>query len=77
YMQEAAIAHRIALMTAGEIVALDTPDGLRSQVGEGLVHLDTEDNTKARQWLQEHEFRIQDMQQEGIFIISEQPQRVL
>lgn len=57
YMEEAEIAHRIALIAEGEIVALDTPDALRDQVGGGLLRLDTEDNAAALRWLHAHKFR--------------------
>ncbi|MEZ4728166.1 MAG: ABC transporter ATP-binding protein [Caldilineaceae bacterium] len=77
YMSEAEIANRIALIAEGDIVALDTPDALRNAVGGGLVRLDTEDNATARQWLQEHDFRMADHHREGLSIVTDDPAATL
>lgn len=40
YMEEAEHCHRIAIMDHGRIVALDTPDGLKRQVGGEVLALE-------------------------------------
>ena len=47
YMDEAEFADRIAIIDHGVIVALDTPDKLKRQVGEDTVELTTADNALA------------------------------
>lgn len=47
YMDEAENADRIAIINAGEIVALDTPDALKAQVGEDRVTITTDDDVAA------------------------------
>jgi ABC-2 type transport system ATP-binding protein len=54
YMEEAEVADRIALIDHGSIVALDTPQALKTRVGGGVIRLQTEDNVRARAWLGEH-----------------------
>jgi ABC-2 type transport system ATP-binding protein len=44
YMDEAEYADRIAIMDAGRIVALDTPDALKASVGKDRVRVRTEDD---------------------------------
>ncbi len=51
YMEEAEVADRIALIDAGKIVALDTPQALKAQLGGGVIRLKTEDDAAARTWL--------------------------
>jgi ABC-2 type transport system ATP-binding protein len=45
YMDEAEYADRIAIMDAGRIVALDTPDALKASVGKDRVRVRTADDT--------------------------------
>lgn len=45
YMDEAEFCDRIAIMDHGQIVALDTPEGLKSQVGGDVVTVATPDGT--------------------------------
>ncbi|MDA8345470.1 MAG: ATP-binding cassette domain-containing protein [Thermaerobacter sp.] len=40
YMEEAEAAGRIAIMDHGEIVALDSPEGLKRKVGEEIISLE-------------------------------------
>ena len=47
YMDEAENCDRIAVIDHGEIVALDTPDNLKSQVGGDLLTLRTDDISHA------------------------------
>ena len=47
YMDEAENCQRIAVIDHGRIVALDTPEGLKDQVGGDLVFLSARDNAAA------------------------------
>lgn len=51
YMEEAEVADRIAMISGGKIVALDTPAKLKSSMGGGVIRLKTVDDTQAREWL--------------------------
>jgi ABC-2 type transport system ATP-binding protein len=44
YMDEAEFCDRIAIMDQGQIVALDTPEALKAQVGADRVRIQTEDD---------------------------------
>jgi ABC-2 type transport system ATP-binding protein len=48
YMEEAEYCHRIAIMDHGRIVALDTPAGLKAEIGEELLTLECDDEAFAR-----------------------------
>jgi ABC-2 type transport system ATP-binding protein len=47
YMDEAEFCDRIAIMDQGEIVALDTPEALKAEVGADRVRIQTEDDAEA------------------------------
>jgi ABC-2 type transport system ATP-binding protein len=47
YMEEAEWCDRIAIIDQGSIVALGTPDALKSQVGGDVVVVQTDDNARA------------------------------
>jgi ABC-2 type transport system ATP-binding protein len=47
YMDEAEFCDRIAIMDQGVIVALDTPDALKAQVGADRIVIDTADDAAA------------------------------
>ena len=47
YMDEAEFCGRIAIMDHGEIVALDTPEALKEQVGADRIRIETEDDEAA------------------------------
>jgi ABC-2 type transport system ATP-binding protein len=47
YMDEAEYCDRIAIMDQGEIVALDSPEELKAQVGADRVRIDTDDDRAA------------------------------
>ena len=47
YMDEAEFCDRIAIMDHGEIVALDTPEALKAQVGSDRVRIQTADDDAA------------------------------
>ncbi len=52
YMDEAENCDRIAIIDHGQIVALDTPAGLKSGVGGDVVQLETDDPVRARDEIQ-------------------------
>jgi ABC-2 type transport system ATP-binding protein len=52
YMDEAEYASRIAVMDHGQLIALDSPVGLKGMVGGDVVSLSTVDDQKARAELQ-------------------------
>ena len=54
YMDEAEFCDRIAIMDQGQIVALDTPEALKAQVGADRVRIQTEDDEAAIAALAEH-----------------------
>jgi ABC-2 type transport system ATP-binding protein len=47
YMDEAEFCDRIAIMDQGEIVALDTPEALKAQVGADRIRIQTQDDEAA------------------------------
>jgi len=47
YMDEAEFCDRMAIMDQGEIVALDTPEVLKAQVGADRIRIQTEDDEAA------------------------------
>src|SRR5205814_1184399 len=53
YMDEAEYCDRIAIMDQGAIVALDTPEALKAEVGADRVTIDTDDDTAAIEALKE------------------------
>ncbi len=72
YMEEAEHAARIAIIDHGQIVAIDSPEALKGMVGGDIVHLQTEDNERARQEVKAH-FQIE-AQQDGQGLTFEVPQ---
>lgn len=52
YMDEAEICDRVAVMDHGELIALDTPDALKTNVGGDIIEVETEDNETAKQQIQ-------------------------
>ncbi len=58
YMDEVELANRAAIIDEGEIIALDSVEGLKDQLGGDLIFLDTEDNDRAFEKL-EAEFDIE------------------
>ncbi|HWB68995.1 MAG TPA: ATP-binding cassette domain-containing protein [Solirubrobacterales bacterium] len=47
YMDEAEFCDRIAIMDHGEIVALDSPEALKEQVGADRIRIETDDDAAA------------------------------
>src|SRR6185437_6410842 len=76
YMEEAVVADRIALIDAGQIVALDTPAALKARLGGGVVRLETADDAKARDWLKEHGFAPEGSGR-GLMLVLDDPAAVL
>ncbi|MDI3316879.1 MAG: ATP-binding cassette domain-containing protein [Bacillota bacterium] len=50
YMDEAEVADRIAIMDDGRIVALDTPDGLKRQVGSDIILVEADEPPADPHW---------------------------
>ncbi|QTN01433.1 ATP-binding cassette domain-containing protein [Sediminibacillus dalangtanensis] len=53
YMDEAEICDRVAVMDHGKLIALDTPDQLKTNVGGDIIEIETEDNQAAKSVLME------------------------
>jgi ABC-2 type transport system ATP-binding protein len=64
YMDEAEHCDRIAIMNEGRIVALDTPDALKAQVGADRVTITTDDDEAALRSLH-REFGLEGAVREG------------
>jgi ABC-2 type transport system ATP-binding protein len=59
YMDEAEYADRIAIIDRGRIVALDTPQALKAEIGADTVDLGTTDDAAAIAALQRAGYRVQ------------------
>jgi ABC-2 type transport system ATP-binding protein len=57
YMDEAENCDRIAIIDYGKIIALDTPENLKSQVGGDVVKMTTDDDSEAERVLIE-DFKV-------------------
>jgi ABC-2 type transport system ATP-binding protein len=64
YMDEAEVADRIAIMDAGRIVALDTPDALKASIGKDRVRVRTADDAATITVLKER-FHLEATTSEG------------
>lgn len=69
YMDEAENCDRIAIIDRGQIVALDTPAGLKKLVGEDQIELTTRDNTGTIKAIAEH-YLIGATEQDGKVIFQ-------
>ncbi|MDD7916983.1 ATP-binding cassette domain-containing protein [Actinomycetospora callitridis] len=69
YMDEAEHCDRIAIMNEGRIVALDTPDALKAQVGADRVTITTDDDETALRALRS-EFGLEGAVREGAVSIA-------
>ena len=49
YMEEAEICNRVAIIDYGKLIALDTPDELKSKVGGDIIEISTLDNKAAQE----------------------------
>jgi ABC-2 type transport system ATP-binding protein len=72
YMEEAEYCDRIAIMDAGRIVALDTPEALKQRVGKDVVQIRTADDEAASRELRD-KFQVDPVRREGVlsFAIAE------
>lgn len=66
YMDEAERCGRIAIIDHGKIVALDTPEGLKSMVGGDVISLKTSDNERAAINLRGEQFGIEPAYVNGV-----------
>jgi ABC-2 type transport system ATP-binding protein len=69
YMDEAEYCDRIAIMDQGEIVALDSPQALKAQVGADRVRIDTDDNEAAIEALRDR-FEVEARIAEGAVMFN-------
>jgi ABC-2 type transport system ATP-binding protein len=69
YMDEAEHCDRIAIMNEGRIVALDTPDALKAQIGADRVTVTTDDDEAALRALRA-EFGVEAAVREGAVTIA-------
>jgi ABC-2 type transport system ATP-binding protein len=76
YMEEAEVADRIALIDSGRIVAHGTPRELKARLGGGIVSLKTNDDARARAWLNEHGF-VPEPGDRGIILVHADPAAIL
>ncbi|WP_246367152.1 ATP-binding cassette domain-containing protein [Paraliobacillus salinarum] len=53
YMDEAEICDRVAVMDHGELIALDTPEKLKNDVGGDIIEISTTDNQDAKKKIEE------------------------
>lgn len=53
YMDEAEICDRVAVMDHGDLIALDTPETLKTNVGGDIIAIQTVDNDKSKTVLEE------------------------
>jgi len=65
YMGEAENCNRVAIIDNGEIIALDSPDNLKKQVGGDVITLKTLDNKKAIENLEKMGISAQE-EQDGL-----------
>jgi len=71
YMDEAEHSDRIAVIDHGQIVGLDTPDGLKRSVGGDLVTIRTDDNAAAAAEIRER-FGAEPVSRDGALSFSVQ-----
>lgn len=53
YMDEAEICDRVAVMDHGELIALDTPETLKTNIGGDIIEVETADNEEAERIIRE------------------------
>lgn len=53
YMDEAEICDRIAVMDHGEVIALNSPENLKNDVGGDVLEVSTDDNATAKKMIEE------------------------
>lgn len=65
YMDEAEICDRVAVMDHGDLIALDTPDTLKTNVGGDIIAIETVDNVKAKTTL-EQDYHLEVTENDGV-----------
>ena len=76
YMEEAEVADRIALIDAGKIIALGSPQELKNRIGGGVILLGTEDDAKATAWLTDKGYKPEKSER-GLVVVHSEPAAVL
>lgn len=69
YMDEAEVAGRVAIMDNGRIIALDTPERLKDQLGGDVITVEAQNNDAAKAELQRR-FGIVPLEEEGHLTFS-------
>ncbi|MEK7281997.1 MAG: ATP-binding cassette domain-containing protein [Chloroflexota bacterium] len=69
YMDEAEHCDRIAIIDQGRIIALDTPEALKTQVGGDIITLETGDNEASVRELQQR-YGIQAQARKGLIYLE-------
>ncbi|MCL5985746.1 MAG: ATP-binding cassette domain-containing protein [Actinobacteria bacterium] len=69
YMDEAENCDRIAIIDAGKIIALDTPDNLKKKIGGDIISINTQDNTASKMIL-EQKFGFKVMEQNSTLMFE-------
>jgi ABC-2 type transport system ATP-binding protein len=67
YMEEAEHCHRLALMNRGKLIALDTPQALKSGMREPLLQVETDNGVKAAEVLEEARISSPGIVRVGLF----------
>ena len=75
-MEEAEVADRIALISDGRILALDTPSALKQRIGGGVILLSTEDDAAAQAWLQARGHAVESSER-GLMLTGDDPAALL
>lgn len=65
YMDEAEICDRVAVMDHGDLIALDTPETLKTNVGGDIIAIATVDNAQARRAL-EVDYLLEVTEKDGV-----------
>lgn len=72
YMDEAEICDRIAVMDHGDVIALDTPENLKTQVGGDIIEIRTAENEKAKAEVEEeYNLEVKEVEDKITFQVSE------
>lgn len=64
YMDEAEVAGRVAIMDNGRLIALDTPDRLKDQLGGDVITVEAQDDDATKAELQ-HKFDVAPLEEDG------------
>ncbi|GAB4074010.1 daunorubicin resistance protein DrrA family ABC transporter ATP-binding protein [Barrientosiimonas marina] len=64
-MDEAELCDRIAVMDHGEVIALDSPEKMKTDVGGDIIEIETADNEKAKATI-EADYRLEVKEKDGM-----------